>query len=234
MANTLANNDIDPYLCAIYQEPIFRISDGQYFKSWKNLNDAICDQDREEAQSRFNNSISDLEHGFGNIAMAASSFITDIPNGDAARKFMIDQAVNNPKLKENPKWALVPIDPTLSNFTSQVGDSLYEELWERTEDRQGFYSQSNNRSVSKNALISVNFHPNPIQNTTVIKIDLPYNSDINLRIFDANGKILGTIVDLENQSAGSYSYNWDSAGVPSGIYFAILNGSLVGRLVVQK
>ncbi|MBN8569309.1 MAG: T9SS type A sorting domain-containing protein [Ignavibacteria bacterium] len=62
-------------------------------------------------------------------------------------------------------------------------------------------------------------YPNPFNPTTKIVYDLPFNSKVTLRIFDALGKEVSVIVNNETQSAGSYAAEFNAANLSSGIYF---------------
>ncbi len=60
-------------------------------------------------------------------------------------------------------------------------------------------------------------YPNPFNPSTTIRYKLPRSTIVSLKIFDALGQLIATLVD-ERKEAGSYQAQW-SADVPSGIYF---------------
>lgn len=65
--------------------------------------------------------------------------------------------------------------------------------------------------------------PNPFNPETSIKYYLPEISNVNLVVFDANGKQISTLVNTK-QISGSYNIKWngkDATGnnLPSGVYF---------------
>ncbi len=71
---------------------------------------------------------------------------------------------------------------------------------------------------SRTFTLSQNY-PNPFNPTTIISFYLPSRSVISLKIFDILGREIATIVNSETLSAGSYSRQWNAAGVSSGLYF---------------
>lgn len=78
-------------------------------------------------------------------------------------------------------------------------------------------------SVEKSTLSPEGFrleqnYPNPFNPTTVISYQLSVNSDMKLSIFDVLGREVATLVN-EKKPAGSYTVQWNAAGMPSGTYF---------------
>ena len=61
-------------------------------------------------------------------------------------------------------------------------------------------------------------HPNPFNTTTTIEFYLPLPGYTSLKIYDALGQDVSTLV-RENMPAGSYKYQWDARRLASGIYF---------------
>lgn len=54
--------------------------------------------------------------------------------------------------------------------------------------------------------------------STEIKYDIPQQSFVSLRVYDALGKEVQTLAN-ETQNAGSYNVNFNAEQLPSGIYF---------------
>ncbi|MEO8666812.1 MAG: peptide-N-glycosidase F-related protein [Ignavibacteria bacterium] len=61
-------------------------------------------------------------------------------------------------------------------------------------------------------------YPNPFNPVTKIKFDLPESADIQLSVYDVNGKLLETLVEGELPT-GAYQTEWNASNYPSGIYF---------------
>jgi hypothetical protein len=61
-------------------------------------------------------------------------------------------------------------------------------------------------------------YPNPFNPRTVISFQLSAISDVNLSIYDMNGKKVATLVN-GSKSAGYYTVDWNASQYSSGIYF---------------
>ncbi|MFC2085550.1 T9SS type A sorting domain-containing protein, partial [Bacteroidota bacterium] len=61
-------------------------------------------------------------------------------------------------------------------------------------------------------------YPNPFNPSTTIKYSIPKQSFIQLRVFDAIGREVKTLVNKE-QSPGNYELEFDGSNLSSGIYF---------------
>ena len=61
-------------------------------------------------------------------------------------------------------------------------------------------------------------YPNPFNPTTRINYELPITNYVSLKVYDALGNEVETLVN-EHQNAGSYSVDFNAAALPSGIYF---------------
>jgi hypothetical protein len=61
-------------------------------------------------------------------------------------------------------------------------------------------------------------YPNPFNPSTNIVYSIPESGMVRLTVFNALGQNVSTLVS-EQQSAGSYSYQFQAQGIPSGIYF---------------
>jgi len=64
-------------------------------------------------------------------------------------------------------------------------------------------------------------HPNPFNPTTTISFRMDDPTSVTLKIYDAAGRVVDTLVDGEVLS-GPQSIVWNGKGVPSGVYFARL------------
>jgi hypothetical protein len=83
-------------------------------------------------------------------------------------------------------------------------------------------------------------YPNPFNPSTKIKFDIPIvnreSSIVNLKVYDALGKEVSTLVN-EKLSAGSYEVDFRGNNFPSGVYFYKLTAgefSKVKRMILLK
>lgn len=72
-------------------------------------------------------------------------------------------------------------------------------------------------SVSETIILKQNY-PNPFSSSTNISFSIPSKSFVSLKIYDRMGREVATIFS-EEIPAGLYTRKWNSANVPSGIYF---------------
>lgn len=61
-------------------------------------------------------------------------------------------------------------------------------------------------------------YPNPFNPTTTINYTISVYTQVNITVFDINGRKVETLVDKE-QNAGSYKINFNAAHLSSGTYF---------------
>ena len=61
-------------------------------------------------------------------------------------------------------------------------------------------------------------YPNPFNPSTKIKYSIPQLSQVTLKIFNALGEEIATLVN-EEKVAGYYSVEFNAATLPSGVYF---------------
>ncbi|MBK8550387.1 MAG: T9SS type A sorting domain-containing protein [Ignavibacteria bacterium] len=97
--------------------------------------------------------------------------------------------------------------------------------------------QNNETGIPGDYALSQNF-PNPFNPSTKINFDLPYNSNVTLKIMDISGKEIATIVK-GFYSAGSYNVTFSAneygTGLASGIYFyKVIAESDKGNFVTTK
>lgn len=60
--------------------------------------------------------------------------------------------------------------------------------------------------------------PNPFNPTTTISFSLPTRSFVSLKVFDTLGREVSILLS-EELSPGTYSRQWNAAGLPSSVYF---------------
>jgi hypothetical protein len=61
-------------------------------------------------------------------------------------------------------------------------------------------------------------YPNPFNPNTVISYSLPKSEFVTIKVFDASGKVIKTLVN-EQKSADYYQVSFDGTGLSSGVYF---------------
>ena len=79
-------------------------------------------------------------------------------------------------------------------------------------------------------------YPNPFNPTTAISYQLPAFSQVDLSVYDINGREVANLIN-EAQAAGSYTVNFNAGPLPSGIYIARLKtdiGVLNTKMLLVK
>lgn len=79
-------------------------------------------------------------------------------------------------------------------------------------------------------------HPNPFNPSTTIAFSLSRASHVTLKIFNALGEEIATLVD-EKRNAGRHQVVWEAKGVASGIYFYHLQseqGALTRKMILVR
>jgi hypothetical protein len=74
-----------------------------------------------------------------------------------------------------------------------------------------------NISVPNNFSLSQNY-PNPFNPTTKIDYNLASEANVNLKVYDATGKLVSVLVN-EKQVAGYYTKEFNAGNLASGVYF---------------
>lgn len=90
--------------------------------------------------------------------------------------------------------------------------------------RKGGTSVGRTEAEPQNYELQQNY-PNPFNPSTTIRFILPVPGHATLRVFNALGEEVSTLLDKEF-SAGSHHVQWDAAGFTGGVYFYTLIGPL--------
>jgi hypothetical protein len=97
---------------------------------------------------------------------------------------------------------------------NEAGVSQWSDIWNFTSTLTGIETKEN---IPNEFSLSQNY-PDPFNPTTTISFVLPSRSFVSMKIFDALGREVATIVS-EEMPAGSYSRIWNAQNMSSGVYF---------------
>jgi hypothetical protein len=75
--------------------------------------------------------------------------------------------------------------------------------------------------------------PNPFSQSTRIYYELPFNGNVLIKIYDAVGREVATVVKGERK-AGSYNSNFSAAGLAKGLYYYQLTYTTEKQQVLVK
>lgn len=93
-----------------------------------------------------------------------------------------------------------------------------------------------NRLDTRSETTSLTAVPNPFQGTTTLSFQLEEQAEIDLVIFDLNGRKVQQLA-TGNREQGTHQFDWNAAGVPPGVYLARLvfgNQLQTIRVVLSK
>lgn len=79
-------------------------------------------------------------------------------------------------------------------------------------------------------------YPNPSNGTAIIRFTLPISGQVELKVFDYQGRVIGDIIE-GRLPAGSYSRVFDALPLPAGIYMIQLqteHGSVIRKFALIK
>jgi hypothetical protein len=85
-------------------------------------------------------------------------------------------------------------------------------------------------------------YPNPFNTSTILQIELPQKSQVNLELYNINGQLVRTIYS-GIQNAGSFQFRFEASDLPSGVYFCKMKAeslesankfSGIGKLILLK
>jgi len=127
---------------------------------------------------------------------------TYLANRDAYIAALVDSITNATAL-------YIPGDPESERITEDMLVSV----------EAGDFSTPDNFSLASN-------YPNPFNPATTVSFEMARANKIDMKIYDVSGKLVKTIVDNKNYTAGSHTVTVDMADHSSGVYFIMLsNGS---------
>ncbi len=99
-----------------------------------------------------------------------------------------------------------------SGYSSSTGDALIKTV------TGGLTAVEQISSILPEKFSLKQNYPNPFNPTTKINYDIQISGDVSLKVYDAVGNEVETLVN-ENQNGGSYSVSFNAGNYPSGVYF---------------
>ena len=108
------------------------------------------------------------------------------------------------------------------NISSVRSNDIYYRL--KQVDLNGTYEFSSeiivSRTIPSDFELAQNF-PNPFNPSTQINFSIPRNAHVSLKVYDANGREVATLLNA-NKASGNYSIEFNASSLASGIYYYTL------------
>ena len=118
---------------------------------------------------------------------------------------------SNSGLYNNQDIFCIAIDKEMNKWFGLYGDLVMYSNYEKTT------TPINSNKINNDYFLSQNY-PNPFNPNTTIIYSVPKNSFITIKIFDALGREIKTLVS-EEKIKGIYSIKFEGSNLSSGIYF---------------
>ena len=122
------------------------------------------------------------------------------------------------------------------NGSTLFAGALDGEIWQRPlSEVVTAVNEKYKGNVVNNFKLNQNY-PNPFNPTTTISYQIPHNEFVTIRIYDALGREVQTLLN-ENKNAGSYNISFNGVNLSSGIYFYQLkagNYISIKKMVLMK
>jgi hypothetical protein len=117
------------------------------------------------------------------------------------------------RMRDLGEFRMPPLATSLVDLRgTQLVEAWIDSLGLATSIKDG----SVNQTISRYRLYPA--YPNPFNPSTTITYDLPFNSEVELNIYNTLGQKVVTLVN-QKQSAGRYQVKWNAANRASGIYY---------------
>ncbi len=141
-----------------------------------------------------------------NYSIAYGQFVVPLVKAVQEQETKIEQ---QQKIIEQLTIALQKLGVTLDDTKTNNPDTIkVNEL--KKEDES-------NKSVPKE--FGVSSYPNPFNPTTTIKVSLPKEAKLNVGVYDVSGRLVTTLSNNEQKSAGYYAFEFNGSSASSGAYF---------------
>ncbi|MEO0138164.1 MAG: T9SS type A sorting domain-containing protein, partial [candidate division WOR-3 bacterium] len=122
---------------------------------------------------------------------------------------------------------ILPVKNPNNNGVCLAGFSIYR----KPEGKSGGGPQDIGMMSLNSEKIMLNVYPNPVHKEFTITYALPYETKVNLSIYDVTGRLINALVN-EVQKPGAYHKSIHSSNLAQGVYFVRL--STTGQSFVEK
>jgi hypothetical protein len=118
--------------------------------------------------------------------------------------------------------ALMSTNNNLISVWMDNSTGIYQ-LWSVNADISSLGIKKIGELIPGNFMLSQNY-PNPFNPSTTIRIEIPVNDFVEMRVYDVTGKEVAGLVNKE-LNAGIYDVTFDASGLSAGVYFYTMRSS---------
>ncbi|MBI9071534.1 MAG: T9SS type A sorting domain-containing protein [Melioribacteraceae bacterium] len=147
-----------------------------------------------------------VDADFEYFAVYRSTTEAFAPNTENMIGTTVSPEFNDPNLEENTYYYKV----AAYDFSGNMGE-VSDEVYMSVTGIDGLEGLPTEYSLFQN-------YPNPFNPSTQIKFALPQAGEVKVKVYDAVGREVATIVN-QALSAGYHTYTWNATNNASGIYF---------------
>jgi hypothetical protein len=170
-------------------------------------NKALLDGKYSQAMSIYDKVIADDPTGYDGLNAKMDKFLAvlHVANDRAAAVKILNEVKSTAGDNEDLKLKIAAAETLLYGVSSETSG-------ENTVQTKNAVDET-----PKEFVLSANY-PNPFNPTTTISYQLPKDGLVCIKIYDALGREVSTLVN-ESKTKGTYTVSFNAASLPSGLYF---------------
>lgn len=208
---------------------------GKSVKIW-DISDLVSDSITIESEWLGASQLAHNVHVMGDFAFvshyASGAHILDISDPQNIHEIAsYDSYTQHDSSNGRGAWGIYPYTQNGTVFVSNIEGRLDVLAF----DPEAIETDIEEPPLPKRSLFLSNY-PNPFNPSTTIEFYLPRSGEVNLSIYNVNGRLVQVIFDGE-LNAGNYSRIWSGANATSGVYFYQLQTNdfvTTGKMVLVK
>lgn len=159
------------------------------------------------------------------------AIISNVSPGVRLCRVRISNTVDFDKYRPNLAWTTNLIYPTqvfayVGGTNTQVTNFLFHSASNLANPVLNEITSLRDLSIDESTM---QVYPNPFSEKLVIDYSLKNKSQVNLSVFEANGKLVEVLENTEQQ-AGSYTRIWNPELQPQGVYIVKLQADMTQKL----
>jgi hypothetical protein len=156
-------------------------------------------------------------------ANGSGVFISSLPQLASTLRFSVKDPLKDPRVKWSPAASFITDDQGIDRTGAMTFLDLPSDV------------KSDGGEIPQVFELKQNY-PNPFNPSTMIKYGVPQSGLVVLEVYNIVGERVATLIN-EHQAAGSYTAQFNAAGLPSGMYFyrlSSVSGTETRKMMLMK